>query len=200
MSNPKWLTPDVLPVIAGMLDFKSYILLMSTCNTAFDCMSPNTAPTIYPAVEHIKLLIHKYREHLDQNDSCLFQRVIGNVRVYTTIPNHRREWIKSYFHTQTNGWTQTRPTTVSIIVNRNVFRGLREGGEINAQLDSVRACITPSKEQPLWEGVIEVVTSRSDKDGQMVAETKTIVYTDGINNILHELVYNVCRLEFTPPN
>lgn len=190
-----WLTADILPSVAAMLDFKSFARVMATCKLVHQTLALHQTAMLYPhAVRHIaRLIVGKRRDIKDEEYKL--ERTVGNVMIYATeIVRTRR--LKSYFTHIINDLDKNKPATVIIIVNRRIFIRTAPGEMQNSQLDTVKVNVVPSLEHPLMSGTIEVKHFRSDKEEEKNTTTIYYYYSKGFKEeILHELVCNICAMK-----
>jgi hypothetical protein len=125
-----------------------------------------------------------------------YERTIGNVLVFAA-PINRGQQFKSYYHIRSDEWDPTVVATVTIIVNHTLQTPRFVGGGVNCrELDTVRARVIPSFQNPMSSGKIVIKTLKPNRLGiKVVVASRTVVYTNGFREILHELACNMCPLK-----
>jgi hypothetical protein len=195
--SSSWLTDDcdTIALVAESLDFRSYVRLLCTCRLARASLSPNKAAVVFPhAVRRIDALIRRERA-ATHDPEFVFERSIGNVLVYAT-PFVRGSRKKSYFQVLVNDLDETKPVTITVVVNRRSFFQYGTGEEASVPLNSVTASITPSLERPLLAGTVDIKRVEVDQWGhETVVGTAACDYTDGVRPVIRALVGIMCPLK-----
>ena len=199
-----WFPADTVTTIAGFLDPKHYIRLLSTCRFTRDKLTPGRAVAVFPlALKHIHHLILTER-FKTEDPAFKLEKSTGtkssedgfcvNLLHYSRqlSPSSQEEKLNTYF------FLSTETSAIKINVNR-----WHDDSSRSETLSGTFTFISiePSNDHPLKSGTIslrEISTDDDDVEDTTGVDTETNTiweYTGDLCSFIQEIVHIMCPLD-----
>jgi len=199
----QWFPTDTVTTIAGFLDSKHYIRLLSTCKLTRDKLTPGRAAAVFPlALKHIHHLILTERFKTEDPVFKLEKSTgtksnedglcVNHLLHYSRqLSSSQEEKLNTYFFLSTE--------TSSIKINVNRWHDYYNIPETSTPGTFSFISIEPSKDHPFKSGTIslrEISSDDDEADDDDDTETSNTIweYTGDLRFFIREIVHSMCPL------